>query len=88
MAKTAKTLLKIGAMQKAITLVPLAAGAVSVACKSFARDIKRKNKKKKGKDTMKKSTVLSIIVFLSAVAGALGAAYLYLRRREKELDEY
>ncbi|MEG1074285.1 MAG: hypothetical protein RSD01_00980 [Ruthenibacterium sp.] len=38
--------------------------------------------------TMKKSTFAAVIVFLSAIAGALGAVYLYLRRREAELDEY
>lgn len=37
---------------------------------------------------MKKSTLLAILVFLSAVAGALGAMFLYLRRREAELEEY
>lgn len=38
--------------------------------------------------TMKKSTFAAVLVFLSAIAGALGAIYLYLRRREAELDEY
>ena len=28
------------------------------------------------------------IALLAAVAGALGAAFFYLRRREEELDEY
>ena len=37
---------------------------------------------------MKKSTLLSLIVFLAAVAGAVGAAYYYVARKEKELDEY
>lgn len=37
---------------------------------------------------MKKSTFVSLIVFLSAVAGALAAAYVYLMKRERELDEY
>jgi len=36
---------------------------------------------------MKKSTFGAILAFLFAAAGALTAA-LYLRRREKELDEY
>ena len=35
---------------------------------------------------MKKSTFGAILAFLFAAAGALTA--LYLRRREKELDEY
>ena len=38
--------------------------------------------------TMKKSTLIAIVAFLSAVAGALAAAFVYLRRREAELDEY
>lgn len=38
--------------------------------------------------TMKKTTFAAILVLLAAVAGALAALYLYLRRREAELDEY
>lgn len=37
---------------------------------------------------MKKSTFGAILAFLFAAAGALTSAALYLRRREKELDEY
>ncbi len=37
---------------------------------------------------MKKSTFAAILAFLAAAAGALAAAWLYIRRREKELDEY
>ena len=37
---------------------------------------------------MKESTFGAILAFLFAAAGALTAAALYLRRREKELDEY
>ena len=37
---------------------------------------------------MKKSTFGAILAFLFAAAGALTAAALYLRRHEKELDEY
>ncbi|MEE0801024.1 MAG: phosphatase [Gemmiger sp.] len=37
---------------------------------------------------MKKSTFGAVLAFLFAAAGALTAAALYLRRREKELDEY
>lgn len=37
---------------------------------------------------MKKSTFAAILVFFAAVAGALAAVYIYLRRREAELDEY
>lgn len=38
---------------------------------------------------MKKSTTfVALALFLSAAVGALTAAWLYIRRREKELDEY
>lgn len=42
----------------------------------------------KGEITMKKSTLIALIVFLSTIAGALAAAYFYLAKREKELYEY
>lgn len=37
---------------------------------------------------MKKSTFGAILAFLAAAVGALTAAALYLRHRERELDEY
>lgn len=37
---------------------------------------------------MKKSCLIAVIATLAAVAGALAAVAVYLRRREKELDEY
>lgn len=37
---------------------------------------------------MKKSTFAAILAFIAAATGALVAAALYIRRREKELDEY
>lgn len=37
---------------------------------------------------MKKSSFLALFAFFSVVAGALAAAFMYLRRREAELDEY
>lgn len=37
---------------------------------------------------MKKSCLIAVVAVLAAVAGALGAVAIYLRRREKELDEY
>lgn len=43
---------------------------------------------KKEEFPMKKSTFVAVVAFFSAVAGALAAMFLYLRRREKELDEY
>ena len=38
---------------------------------------------KKEEITMKKSTLVAVVAFLSAIAGALAALFLYLRRREK-----
>ncbi len=38
--------------------------------------------------TMKKSTLIALFVALAAVAGVLGALYVYVLRRERELDEY
>ena len=37
---------------------------------------------------MKKSCLIAVIATLAAIAGALAAVAVYLRRREKELDEY
>ncbi len=37
---------------------------------------------------MKKTTLLSFIIVLSAVVGALTAMFIYLRKREEELKEY
>lgn len=37
---------------------------------------------------MKKSTFGIALAFIAAAAGVLTAVALYLRRREKELDEY
>ena len=37
---------------------------------------------------MKKSGLIAVCTALAAVAGALTAVAVYLRRREKELDEY
>ena len=37
---------------------------------------------------MKKSTLIALFVALATVAGVLGALYVYVLRREKELDEY
>ena len=46
------------------------------------------NAERKDVVVVKKSVIAAICVFLAAAAGALGAAFLYLRRREAELDEY
>ena len=48
----------------------------------------RFDRKKECTEPMKKSCLIAVITALAAVAGALGAVAVYLRRREKELDEY
>ena len=44
--------------------------------------------KKECAEPMKKSCLIAVIATLAAIAGALAAVAVYLRRREKELDEY
>lgn len=52
-------------------------------------EVKRRfHRKKECAESMKKTYLIAVIAALAAVAGALAAAALYLRRREKELDEY
>lgn len=48
----------------------------------------RFNRKKESAEPMNKSCLIAVIALLAAIAGALAAAAVYLRRREKELDEY
>lgn len=48
----------------------------------------RFDRKKECAEPMKKSCLIAVITTLAAVAGALVAVAVYLRRREKELDEY
>jgi aspartokinase len=55
----------------------------------------RKNKRarraaaaRKESEPMRKSGLIAVVAALAAVAGALVAIAVYLRRREKELDEY
>ena len=48
----------------------------------------RFDRKKECTEPMKKSCLIAVITALAAVAGALAAVAIYLRRREKELDEY
>ena len=76
------------ALLKGAQMLRAAAGAVAVFGKTMERKLKKAQQKKKGEITMKKSTLVALLVFLSAVAGALAAAYFYLVKREKELDEY
>ena len=44
--------------------------------------------RKENEIVMKKSHFAAVLLFLAAAMGALTAGYLYIRRREKELDEY
>lgn len=37
---------------------------------------------------MKQSTLVALVLLLAAAVGAVTAGWLYVRRREKELDEY
>lgn len=85
------------ASKTAIKAIAAAAAAWRVVCAGCAapgpgRAAKGRHvpvcAEKKEEITVKKSTLVAIVAFLSAVAGALGAMFLYLRRREKELDEY
>ena len=75
-------------LQQGTQLLPVAVGASAAFGKSLKKNLKKARQKKKGEITMKKSTLVALLVFLSAIAGALAAAYFYLARREKELDEY
>lgn len=75
-------------LRKGLQTAAAAVGAVAVFGTQLKNDLKKAGKKKKGEFTMKKSTVVALLVFLSAVAGALAAGYCYLLKREKELDEY
>lgn len=82
-------------LHKTILFLVKAAGRV---CRLLAAVIrfklweKRAHKRlhpiKEDEITMKKSTFAAILAFIAAATGALVAAALYIRRREKELDEY
>ena len=75
-------------LREGLKMATAAVGAVAVFGAQLKSELKKKGTKKKGEFTMKKSTVVALLVFLSAVAGALAAGYCYLLKREKELDEY
>lgn len=70
----------------------LHAGRLAVAVIRFEMWKRRAHKRlhpiKEDEITMKKSTFAAILAFIAAATGALVAAALYIRRREKELDEY
>ena len=78
------TRLALGAAQTA-----LAAGEAYRTGKKIEKRVREALRpQKEDVITMKKSTFAAILVFFAAIAGALTAAYMYLRRREAELDEY
>ena len=78
------TRLALGAAQTA-----LAAGEAYRTGKKIEKRVREALRpQKEDVITMKKSTFAAILVFFAAIAGALTAAYRYLRRREAELDEY
>lgn len=61
--------------------------ALHLACR-YNEMKKRLAREKESARPMKKSCLIAVIAALAAVAGALAAVAVYLRRREKELDEY
>lgn len=89
-----KTLRGAGkALMAGAAAAALVAGNLGKAFKNTASDFKghvtgTTSKKTEEVITMKKSTVVGLLVVLAAIAGALGALYMYVLRREKELDEY
>lgn len=67
------------------------AGSMGRSIRKAAKDVRghaSKNTKHSGEVVMKKSTLIALLVALATVAGVLGALYVYVLRREKELDEY
>lgn len=79
--RAGRTLAMAGALAGVLDAAQAAVETTKQASERLAR-------KKEETITMKKSTFAAILVFLAAVAGALAAAYMYIQRREKELDEY
>lgn len=85
-------------MDLARQLAKLPAKAAAAACAGAAlrhkasglqKQVQRLlHPEKENEITMKKSTFAAVLLFLAAAVGALTAGYLYIRRREKELDEY
>lgn len=69
--------------------VGLMAGNLAHTVKDHAVDLKNNTLTSKGDVvTMKKSTLIALLVAIAAIAGVLVALYFYVLRREKELDEY
>ncbi len=76
-----------GAMAALVTAGGLAGSLFEKVTSNEATVVEVKKDEQEGVK-MKKSTLIAIFVALAAVAGVLGALYVYVLRREKELDEY
>ena len=77
-----------GAAAALVTMAGAARSAKEKAADFGNRVFHKNNNNSKGVIQMKKSTFIAILVVFAAIAGALGALYFYVLRREKELDEY
>lgn len=83
--------LALKAASRAVKLAPaaVAAGKAAHTKRKFDKQVQQfLHPRRKEVVTMRKSVFISLMVALAAVAGALAAAFIYLRRREAELDEY
>ncbi len=76
-----------GAAAAAVTAGGLA-GSLKDKAAGFGASIHAPQNNHQEVVTMKKSTLIALFVALAAVAGVLGALYVYVLRRERELDEY
>ncbi len=68
--------------------VALMAGNLARTVKDRAGDVRPSTPNKGEGIMMKKSTLVALLVAVAAVAGVLIALYMYVLRRERELDEY
>lgn len=64
------------------------AGNIAKTVKDKANDWSPSHLKNGEVVTMKKSTLVALLVGIGVVAGVLIALYMYVLRRERELDEY
>lgn len=63
------------------------AGKAAAACYKW-KHRKKRGKKRKETKMLKKSSLFAAVALLAAGAGALAATYVYLRDRERNLDEF
>lgn len=68
--------------------VGLLAGNLARTVKDKAGEWKPEKLKNGEVITMKKSTLVALLLGIGVVAGILIALYIYVLRRERELDEY